>query len=547
MSCHTELFGNGGKTEHSSEVLLQLGVTQLPEDRSRRFVRNVAWNWLSSGIALITGIFLSPFLIHKLGPEGYGVWTLSFALVEYYWLLDLGFRSAVVKFVAHYAATDDQAGINRVVNTALAYGLGMAAVIMSLVMSAGRYAERWFQISPAYRESFLVLVGLITLSWCLGAVFSIFSGAVEAAQQFDMTNRVAIVTTTVRTASTFTLLAMDYGLIHIAIATIASQIIGYVLNYFQFRTVFPAVRLSWRLAKFSMLREMAQFGIHSFTANIATQLVNQGPPVIIGHFNPAAYVGFYSLPLRLLQYGFDFVGRIGLVTNAAAADFTARKDGERLRKLAIYPNRYSLVMFMPLAILLWTHGDQILTRWVGENFATHSAPVLPILLLGYVLAIVGQFSSGMLLTGAGKHRRYARGLLAEAVVVILALWFVVPRYGIIGAAWVATAAMIANRGIFAPWLVCREIGIPWLNYMRQIFIGPLVAAIPPFAASTLLARTLLPDGTWPQLAVHGILIAILYAVGAWMLCVEQEHKKLLQSWILQRLNRRISRMFSPVT
>src|SRR6185369_3540176 len=167
MSCHTELFGNGGKTEHSSEVPLQSGVTQLPEDRSRRFVRNVAWNWLSSGIALITGIFLSPFLIHKLGPEGYGVWTLSFALVEYYWLLDLGFRSAVVKFVAHYAATDDQAGINRVVNTALAYGLGMAAVIMSLVMSAGRYAERWFQISAAYRESFLVLVGLITLSWCL--------------------------------------------------------------------------------------------------------------------------------------------------------------------------------------------------------------------------------------------------------------------------------------------------------------------------------------------------------------------------------------------
>jgi O-antigen/teichoic acid export membrane protein len=513
------------------------GLNQNPENRTRRFARNVAWNWLSSGIALVAGVFLSPYLIRKLGSDGYGVWALSFALVEYYWLLDLGFRSAVVKFVAHHAAGNDHAGINRVVNTAVVYGLGMATVIMSLVLSAGRYAERWFQIPPAYRESFLTLLGLITLSWCLGAVFSTFSASVEAAQQFDMTNRVAIVTTAVRTASTFALLALGYGLVQIGVAVVASQIVGYVLNYLQFRTVFPTVRLSWRWASFSMLREMAGFGIHSFTANIATQLVNQGPPVIIGHFNPAAYVGFFSLPLRLLQYGFDFVGRIGLVTNSAAADFTARHDSERLRKLAVYPNRYSLVMFMPLAILLWTRGGQILTRWVGKDFAMQSAPVLPIVLTGYVLAIVGQFSSSMLLMGAGKHRRYARGLLAEAFVVILCLWWIVPRYGITGAAWVVTIGMIADRGIFAPWLVSHEIGVGWLHYMRMIYVAPLLSAIPPAALSMLLGRTLLPAATLPQLAAHGILICIVYAVLAWIFCLDREHRSTAQSWVFQAAER----------
>ena len=521
-------------------------MKQNPENRTKRFARNVAWNWLSSGIALIAGVFLSPYLIRKLGSDGYGVWTLSFALVEYYWLLDLGFRSAVVKFIAHHAAINDQAGINRVLNTALLYGLGMASVIASLLIIAGRFAERWFQIPPSYRESFLVLLGLITLSWCLGAVFSIFSGAIEAKQHFDMTNRVAIVTTAVRTASTFALLAMGYGLVQIGIAVIASQIIGYVLNYLQFRGVFPMARLSWRFASFSMLREMARFGIHSFTANIATQLVNQGPLVVIGHFNPAAYVGFFSLPLRLLQYGFDFVGRIGLVTNAAAADFTARQDGERLRKLAVYPNRYSLTMFMPLAILLWTRGDQILTRWVGRDFAMHSAPVLPILLIGYVLAIVGQFSSSMLLIGAGKHRRYARALLAEAFVVILGLWWIVPRYGIIGAAWVVTIAMIVNRGMFTPWLVSNEIGVRWLHYMRMIYVAPLLAAIPPAALSMLLARTLLPAATWPQLATHGILIGLVYAASAWFLCLDQEHRRTVQSWVLQAAERARGKRSSPV-
>ena len=175
----------------------------------------------------------------------------------------------------------------------------------------------------------------------------------------------------------------------------------------------------------------------------------------------------------------------------------------------------------------------------------HSAPVLPILLVGYVLAIVGQFSSSMLLIGAGKHRRYARGLLAEAVVLIFCLWTVVPRYGITGAAWVATIAMIANRGIFAPWLVCREIGIPWPHYMRMIYVGPLFAALPPVALSILLARTLLPGDTWPQLAVHGILICLVYAGAAWMLCVEREHKTAMLSWISQRLHERAARASNP--
>jgi O-antigen/teichoic acid export membrane protein len=500
----------------------------------RRFIRNVVWNWLSSGLALLAGLFLSPLLIHKLGPDGYGVWVLCFALVEYYWLFDLGFRSAVVKFVAHYAAMNDEQGVNRVVSTALVVGTATAAAIMTVVFAGSGHVEQWFRIPDAYRESFPRFLELVTVSWCVGAFFSTFSQAIEARQQFHLTNRVAIVTMAVRTLSTFALLLLGFGLIPIGIAVIASQILGYAINYVQFWRVFPTARLSWRLASASTLREMAQFGLHSFTANIAAQVLNHGPLLIIGHFAPAAYVGFFGFPSRVLQYGVDFVGRIGLVTNAAAADLAAREDNARLRILAIYPNRYGLVMFMPLAIFLWTRGDQIVARWVGEAFAVQSAPVLRILLPAYALAMVGQFGSSMLLMGMGKLRRYARGLVVEAVVVILALWWLVPRYGITGAAWGVAVAMLAVRGVVASRLVCREIGLAWPSYLRLVYATPLVAAIVPAAVSFLFARTVLPADTWPQLAAHACLIGVTYVPLAWTMCVEREHKVLLQSWLWRR-------------
>ena len=79
----------------------------MTPERSRRFVNNVLWNWLGTAVSLFIGFVLSPYLILKLGADGYGVWAITFSLVEYYWFFDLGFRSATVKFVAHYSATGD--------------------------------------------------------------------------------------------------------------------------------------------------------------------------------------------------------------------------------------------------------------------------------------------------------------------------------------------------------------------------------------------------------------------------------------------------------
>ncbi|MGD0438960.1 MAG: oligosaccharide flippase family protein, partial [Bryobacteraceae bacterium] len=90
-------------------------------DRSRRFVLNVLWNWLGTGASLFIGFVLSPYLILKLGPDGYGVWAITFSLVEYYWFFDLGFRSATVKFVAHYSATNEPDNVRAVISTVFIY------------------------------------------------------------------------------------------------------------------------------------------------------------------------------------------------------------------------------------------------------------------------------------------------------------------------------------------------------------------------------------------------------------------------------------------
>jgi O-antigen/teichoic acid export membrane protein len=39
--------------------------------RGDRFVFSLLWNWVGVAASLFAGILLSPYLIRKLGPEGY--------------------------------------------------------------------------------------------------------------------------------------------------------------------------------------------------------------------------------------------------------------------------------------------------------------------------------------------------------------------------------------------------------------------------------------------------------------------------------------------
>ena len=94
-----------------------------------KFILNVIWNWLGVGISVFTAIFLTPVIIDKLGANGYGVWTLSFSLIESLLLFDFGLRSAAVKYVAHYYALKDEDKLTEVLHTSFLWAACLGGAI----------------------------------------------------------------------------------------------------------------------------------------------------------------------------------------------------------------------------------------------------------------------------------------------------------------------------------------------------------------------------------------------------------------------------------
>jgi O-antigen/teichoic acid export membrane protein len=504
-------------------------VTKPARPRGEQFVINVLWSWTVVAASLFVGFIITPFIIRRLGAEQYGIWGLIFSILDYFWFFDLGLNSAVCNFCAHFIAVKDHEKINEVISTALFYFSMIALTVWAIAPFAARNAYRFFKVSPAYRHEFSNLILITTISWGACIMLHMFVSALDGFQRFDLTSRVWVAMLALRSAGYFLVLKSGHGLVAMAAIFVGSQILGYLLNFLNFRRVFPQLRISASYVRLAMFRDIFRYGVKSFVANGSTLVLNQSGTVMIGHYLSEASVGFYVLPSRLLQNAVDAVSRIAIVTRSSAAEMSSTGKREAALALGIYSNRYSLTLFMPLVVFLGIYGRALILRWVGPQMAENSAPLLPVFLLSNALVLAAQFNSSSLLYGLGAHGGYARGMIVEAVVYLGALVWITPRYGILGVAWVSAALMIAVRGVYTPWLVSRALNSSFLLYMRGIYARPLLASVPVWILAWFLQKNWLPGTSWAQLTLAGCICGVVYSAIAFFACLPPQHRMMILS------------------
>ncbi len=184
---------------------------------------------------------------------------------------------------------------------------------------------------------------------------------------------------------------------------------------------------------------------------------------------------------------------------------------------------------------LIVYGSDLFRVYLNPTFARMDAPLFPVLAVGITLGIAAQFNSSAILYGLGKHQGYAYSLMMEAALCLAGLSWAIPRYGILGAAWVTSTLILLNRGLVTSWLVCRAIHYNVLSYLRGIYVLPLAVAIPVLLMSFWVKRHWIPGNNLVQVLLGGALLAITYYAIAFLVVMEKEHRALPVNWLRARL------------
>src|SRR6266705_2884147 len=168
--------------------------------RKSEIIKNVSSSWFSLGVNILVGIFLSPFILHRLGDTAYGIWILIFSVTGYYGLFDLGIRSSVVRYVSTYTATGDNESLAKLINTSLVTytAIGVAAMVVTLVCSL--FVDRLFRIPTDFLVTARLLFLMVGTAVAVGFPGGVFGGILEGLQRFYFVNLTNVVSTLLRAA-----------------------------------------------------------------------------------------------------------------------------------------------------------------------------------------------------------------------------------------------------------------------------------------------------------------------------------------------------------
>src|ERR1700730_1946278 len=109
-----------------------------------QILKNVGSSWSALAINILVGIFLSPFILHRLGDAAFGIWVLIFSLTGYYGIFDFGIRSSIVRYVSKYTTTRDINEVSYLISTSMFTYTCIGTVSLLITLVGCVYLDRVF-------------------------------------------------------------------------------------------------------------------------------------------------------------------------------------------------------------------------------------------------------------------------------------------------------------------------------------------------------------------------------------------------------------------
>ncbi|HUW84752.1 MAG TPA: oligosaccharide flippase family protein [Phycisphaerae bacterium] len=480
------------------------------------YLQRIGPNWVARCANLAVLFVLSPFVVHRLGVEAYGVWSLLVSLTGYLGLIELGTRGGLGRFIPFYMGRNNPAGVNGVINTTIGFFIACGAVLMLVAGGLAASVEILFARIPAdYVASARLVILLIALNlWAsfLGTPFALILTALE---RFGLARTIDMGTLAARAAGVVIVLVAGGGLIGLAIVELAANLLWILANYVAARRVYRPLRLGVRLAGSRWFREVFGFSIWAFVGNVSVNIIYSTDLLLVGLLIGVREVAIYSVPLMLIQHAQHFFNEINAVLGPPIVKAAGAGRHADLRWLFLRGARASVLLGLPFLIGFMVFGGEFIVLWMGPEFADGTR-VLTILALAQVAAVATSITTPVI-SGLGRVRYAALVVTAQAVSnLALSLFFVTQLgLGLEGIALGTLIPMVVFYSVLAG-AVMRWLRVSLSSFISQAIVpGGMAAGL--FAVMAVAGFRLPGHGQWIGFVLKVTCLGAAYALMARML------------------------------
>jgi O-antigen/teichoic acid export membrane protein len=406
----------------------------VPDATAERTATNSLFSLASFFTTAAFVAVTTPFLVHHLGAEQYGIFSLSLTLVTFLTLLDAGISTALVRFVADRTALGDMAGVNRLVTASfvLYFALGLLAVATTAVV-ATHFIGDVFNLSPAGIAPARFVFLFAGIAFFFTFLSKIFMSVILGLQRNDIAAILKILVTITTGTGTLVLISLGFGVRSLLLLSTAVGALSLCTYALVARRQLPQLSLRTKPSRAVLLSTLKFSGWISL-ANTTAFLLFQLDRVVLGMLKSVSLVTYYAVPGSVASYLYVATANLASITIAVATGLFARRQQDRVVQLYLRATRFIVMFLLAAGIPAFVLARPILAFWIGDSFAERSTGILRILVATYVLLGLAVMPYNVILA-AGRPRVLGLVNLAMLGTNIVLIAILIPPFGILGAAW----------------------------------------------------------------------------------------------------------------
>lgn len=408
----------------------------------QRILRNIGWLYFEKLVRLGFGLVVFALVARHLGPGDFGALSWAAALVALFGVTArLGMERVVVRRLAERPgdapAVLGTAAALRLGGALLALVFGNAAV---LVMQAENPLVRWL---VALLASALLFDASEVIRWW-------FESRVQARYVVWARNSAFLVVALVK----LVLVWLGAGVAAFAWAGLAEAALAAVAFLFVYRRSGGQIR-SWRWQA-KLARDMLRESWPLLVSALAAMVYARTDQVMLGQWLGEQSVGLYAAAVRIAEAWY-FVA-VALIVSVFPSIVRSREAAP-----AVYRQRLTrlyealLLVTVSVALVLSLSAELVIGLVFGPAYA-EAATVLALYTWVGVAALLGGASAQHLIAEQlGRFELYRAGLGAGLNLGLNAL--LIPRYGLMGAAWASLISFFCATFSLLVFRVTRPHGL----------------------------------------------------------------------------------------
>ena len=475
-----------------------------------RLTRSIGWNSLAQVLPMLVLLGMTPYLLHALGANRFGLWSLIATVTSVGAGLDGGIAGTLLRWFGLERANPDRSTATRLTVTALAVllsaGVTLTAIAWVVAPWLASHIHGPVRLHPDAVMLFTAAPTLVVLALCT----SVFNAQLQAHGRFRAIAFRSVASQGIYLALVPTLVPR-HGLAGLVVASMIAQGVALVAAAFA-----AGKHLSWRSVGFvdrESLRELGGFAARVQLGTLAGLITLESDTLIVAAFLPVREVGVYAVgvavatALRALP-----IFALPALYSELVARFDQGRQNVTLERGRAYHAQW-MALLAGYGCIACACAYAAVRAWLGSDYATAGVIAAALALGNFVNLGTGVMSTVSRVLGRpGIETKY--GLLSAAINIVLVVPFAW-AFGIYGVLAATVTAQIAGSLWFAR-IFRRQIDPAFRFIAPELPIVPALLAAAGAAAATTAVAFHLPHGFLALTCCAALGAVTLCSYAAWV-------------------------------